>query len=292
MKRILVVALALLVLAACTKAAPKVDDREVGFTDQCGVQPACPVIASSTTEISTTMSRFEVGLINDDDAPIASPKIKMHARFFDLKRSSTEPQFEKDMDFIWTVKARGVGLYITDPGFDEPGDWGVEFQIEGPGIDESIKQQVTVGTKSGTPEIGDKVPASDTPTIADVKSLKEISTDPHPDPGFYKMSVADAVHQHRPFVVAFATPKFCQTQFCGPTLNKVKAVAHDFPNVTFIHSEIYKGLDPQGPVVSAVKQWDLPSEPWVFIVDKNGKLVQKYEVAFTPAELKKELSKL
>ena len=48
------------------------------------------------------------------------------------------------------------------------------------------------------------------PTLADVggESAK-ISTDPSPVKAFYKTSIADAVAAQKPFVVAFATPKFC-----------------------------------------------------------------------------------
>ncbi len=61
--------------------------------------------------------------------------------------------------------------------------------------------------------VGDKAPASDTPTLDDVGGdISKISTDPKPDPGLLQTSIADAVAAKKPFVVAFATPKFCVTQ--------------------------------------------------------------------------------
>ena len=54
---------------------------------------------------------------------------------------------------------------------------------------------------------------------------RQISTDATPDPAFYETSVADALAAHKPFVLVFATPKFCQSAQCGPTLDRVKPVA-------------------------------------------------------------------
>jgi hypothetical protein len=243
------------------------------------------------------MDRLLIGLLNKNDAPIANPDIKMHVNFYNLNKSDTEPEFERDMGFVWTIKPSS-GLYLAAPDFDAPGPWGLEITATGAGVDVTNKQQVVVEQRSATPDIGDKVPASKTLTSNDAKNLKEITTDPHPDPSFYKLSVKDAIEQHKPFVLVFATPKFCQSQFCGPTLDKVKSVAKDFPNVTFIHTEIYQGLVPtndQGdynPVMPAVDEWKLPSEPWVFVVDKDGHLVAKYEVVFEPSELAAVLKKL
>jgi hypothetical protein len=294
MKKLLVVFVAsFLLLAACSGSdkAPgdSLDAATAKFSDSCGVSPACPVFASSEKVVG--QSRFLIGLLNDDDAPMASPDIDMHVKFFNLAESADEPQFEKDMEFIWTVEPV-VGLYATETDFDAAGPWGAEVTVTGPKLDETIKQKFLVEEEASTPDIGARVPASDTPTSADVKNLKEITTDAHPDPAFYKTSVAEAVKKHEPFVLVFATPKFCQTQFCGPTLGKVKKVSKEFPKVTFIHSEIYKGLSPDTEPVDALVEWGLPSEPWVFVVDSDGKLVQKYEVAFSPEELEAEVSKL
>jgi hypothetical protein len=274
---------------------PDASSTATPFQGACGVQPVCPVLASSEKVVGP--NRFLVGLLNNNDAPLARPDLALHIKFFDLSKSSSQPAFEKSFKWVWTVKPT-EGLFEGDVNFDKAGPWGAEVGLKGKGVDETIRQQFTVTKSSGTPALGAKVPASNTATLKDAKSIKDISTDPHPDPNFYKVSIADALKKHRPLVVVFATPKFCQTQFCGPTLNKVKQVSKDFPNITFIHSEIYQGLSPtnangqDNPVVDAVKEWGLPSEPWVFIVDKNGRLVQKYEVAFEPAELRRELEKL
>ena len=142
--------------------------------------------------------------------------------------------------------------------------------------------------KRQTPEIGQIPPAVQTPTIADVDHLSGITTDSNPEQKFYELSIGAALEAGRPAVIVFATPKFCTSQVCGPTLSIVKDVAEDFPQVNFIHVEPYdldevpERLDP----VPAATAWGLPTEPWVFVTDAQGRLAAKYEGSVAPQELK------
>jgi hypothetical protein len=231
-------------------------------------------------------NRFLIGVLDSNDAPLGSPDLSVDVTFYDFDESTDEPAFTESTDFVWIVEQQGRGLYVSHPTFDHAGLWGAEVSIQGQGIDEALKGSFEVAEESTTPAIGAKVPASDTPTAADVDNLSEISTDDDPNPDFYELSVAQAVKRSVPFVVVFATPKFCTSAVCGPTLDDVEKVAADFPEITFIHSEIYKGLDPSNPAVPAVTEWGLPSEPWVFVVDGRGKLVAKFEGSAPPEELR------
>ena len=252
---------------------------------------AYPVFASS--DVSVGSNRFLVGLLNDDDAPIGDPSIDMKIEFVDLTECPEKPAETSEMDFIWSIKPT-VGLYRTDVTFDSAGTWGANVTITGDGLEENVKASFDVAESPATPAVGDEPPASDTPTADDVKDLSEISTDAKPDSRFYETSIAEAIKRGEPFVVVFATPKFCQTQTCGPTLEIVKSVAADYPKETFIHVEPYElPADPSAlKPVPTVQEWGLPSEPWVFVVDSKGKVAAKYEGALAPEELKQALQDL
>jgi hypothetical protein len=146
--------------------------------------------------------------------------------------------------------------------------------------------------------VGATAPASETPTAADVGGdLAKVSTDTTPDPAFYRTSVADALAAHKPFMLVFATPKFCTSQQCGPTLDQLKPVATANPGVTFINVEPYKLQFTDGalqPVLDAngqlqatdiTNEWGLLSEPWIFAVDRDGVVQGSYELMITPSEL-------
>ncbi|MEA2452594.1 MAG: hypothetical protein QOG04_1304 [Actinomycetota bacterium] len=293
-KLITLLCAALIALAACgggggEKPAAKSSGSRFGdpFTDA----KAYPVFASS--EIVVGENRFLVGLLDENDAPIGSRSIAMHIDFYDRASSETEPVFGTDMDFIETIPGER-GLYVTTAKFDEAGSWGAAVTVTGDGLDETVNAAFDVAESGSTPEIGAPAPASDTFTAADVDNLSEISTDPHPDPDFYRESIKQAIARKEPFVVVFATPKFCTSQVCAPTLNIVKAASKSMTGVTFIHVEVYKNLDDPGHLVpvKAVREWGLPSEPWVFVVDANGKVAAKYEGTVTAGELEAVLKKL
>jgi len=297
-KLIILLLLALLTAAACGGGEADGADSAAGsdsngnsfeqpFTDA----EAYPVFASS--EITVGSNRFLVGLLNDRDAPIGSPEIDMTISFFDLAASDTEPTSTRDMSFIWINKPY-AGLYKGDVRFDRAGNWGAEVSVRGVGLDETVRAGFEVQEESSTPAVGSRPPASDTPTGADVEDLSAISTDRRPDPRFYELSIQGALKSKEPFVVVFATPKFCVSQTCGPILTNTKRVAQEFPGVNFIHVEPYRlPADPaQLQPVKSVVQWGLPSEPWVFVVSSSGRITAKYEGVLGERELHEELQKL
>lgn len=288
--RVAVAAGLLIAAASCgddgksSGAASKTPDRSPGssFEQPYTEVAAYPVFVNS--EIVVGENRFLVGLLNDEDAPIASADIDMHIDFYDLERSDESPVFGKEMEFLHTGPR---GLYVTEVTFDDAGKWGAEVTVEGQGLDETVRGSFQVTKQAATPALGERPPASDTPTLDDVGKLSSITTDHRPAPRFYRTSIAQALESSKPFVVVFATPKFCNSQFCGPTLDIVKSVAKRWPDVTFIHVEVYKNLDEPSNLkpVEAVNEWRLPSEPWVFVVDGEGKVVAKYEGTLAAEEL-------
>jgi hypothetical protein len=89
-------------------------------------------------------------------------------------------------------------------------------------------------------------------------------------------------------VVAFATPKFCASRACGPVVDVVDDARREFANrgVRFIHVEVYTDNDPNKGVNRWMREWNLQTEPWVFVVDADGKIVAKFEGSASADELR------
>jgi len=214
--------------------------------------------------------------------PAAAPDRATKVAF--IAPGQTTPGAPADATFMWTIKGT-VGQYYLNTQFPAAGDWKAVFNTSAPGKPtESIGVGFQVQQDLPVVNVGEAAPASDNPTAADVGGdLKQISTDPNPDPRFYELSVKEALGAHRPLVLVFATPAFCQSRTCGPALDRVKAGSKGAPSdVAFINVEPYKLAFTEGrlqPVldaynqlqpVDAVNQWGLDSEPWVFTVDGKG----------------------
>ena len=148
---------------------------------------------------------------------------------------------------------------------------------------------VVVKQRSYSPAVGSKAIASQTPTIASTHGkLAELTTRVPPDRALLRYSIAGSLVAHKPFVVTFATPKFCTSRTCGPVVDVVDAVRRQLAGsgVRFIHVEVYEKNDPTLGPNRWMKQWHLPSEPWTFLVGSDGRIKAKFEGSFSADELK------
>ena len=235
----------------------------------------------------------------------SAPDRSARVTFYDLGRDPNKPVTAADGAFIWTIQDER-GMYILNASLPEGGTWGAEFTTEAPGAPaETVRLTFEVHDSSPTVPVGAPAPASKTPTLADAGGdAKRISTDTTPDPAFYSTSVADALAQHKAFMLIFATPRFCTSAQCGPTLDRLKPVAAAHPDVTFINVEPYKLQEVDGqlqPLLDAngglqatdtTMEWGLQTEPWIFAVDRLGIVRGSYEVAVSDAELESILKEI
>ena len=290
--------LALATVAACapaaTPAASAPPNGSAAATD------IYPVMISS--ELIVGENRVLFSFQDASGAPIAKPNRTVEISF---TGPNGEAVSAENGQFIWSIE-NAVGIFVTHATFPSAGNWMASFTTVAPGSpDQTIPFSFDVKAKASAIQKGQPAPSVDTPTLADVGGdVTKISTDTNPDPAFYQTSVADALAAHKPFVLVFATPKFCQTKTCGPTLDKVKAVAAKHPDVTFINVEPYlledvdgqlqPKLDAKGNLqpAPATTAYGLLSEPFVFVVGGDGKVKASFELIFTPEEIDAALTGL
>ena len=85
-------------------------------------------------------------------------------------------------------------------------------------------------------------------------------------------------------MLLFATPQFCQSRVCGPVVDVAEQVKEEYGDeAAFIHMEIWKDNDPGKETVRPqVRAFNLPSEPWLFTIDRQGTVSSVIEGAFGP----------
>jgi hypothetical protein len=179
-------------------------------------------------------------------------------------------------------------LFVTRLRVPRPGTWWYVAEPIG-GYRIQALGQLDVKPASFSPAIGAQAPASKTPTLASTGGdLAELSTATHPEPKLYERSVAQALAAKEPFVVAFATPKFCASRACGPVVDVVDEARQEYASrgVRFIHVEVYTDNDPDKGVNPWMREWNLQTEPWVFVVDADGKIAAKFEGSASAEELR------
>lgn len=174
-------------------------------------------------------------------------------------------------------------VYTTNVAFDQFGYWGLGLRVEVDGQTYQTRLKFWVMEHQGEVAIGAAAPRTTQFTLRDVDDPAEISSAPIPNPAMLEKTVAEALDTGRPLVVAFVTPAFCQTRYCGPVLEAVVEPAWQEygDRVEFVHIEPFD-LDvarAQGTLepVPAVAEWGLQTEPFIFIVDAEGIVQTKLE---------------
>jgi hypothetical protein len=172
-------------------------------------------------------------------------------------------------------------VYSTAIDFPGNGEWGLAALIEHDGeMKATLLPSATVGEFTSIPRPGERAPKIHTPTAADVGGdLSKITTRIPPDTQ-NKVDYAEVLGKE-PILLLFATPQFCQSRVCGPVVDVAEqAKQEDGDKAAFIHMEIYNDNDPGNGVRPQVRAFHLPSEPWLFAIDRHGVVRDSVEGAF------------
>ncbi len=172
-------------------------------------------------------------------------------------------------------------VYSTQIEFPSEGEWRLAALIkEDDEVGVTLLPSAAVGEFAAIPEPGEQAPAIRTPVAEDVGGdLEQITTRVPPDTQ-NRVDYADALGRE-PIVLLFATPKFCQSRVCGPVVDATEQAKSEYEDqAAFIHMEIYNQNDPADGVRPQVRAFDLPSEPWLFTIDREGVVRDAIEGAF------------
>jgi hypothetical protein len=172
-------------------------------------------------------------------------------------------------------------VYSTQLNFPGEGEWRLAAILKEDGeLKGALLPSVTVGEFEKVPKVGQKAPLIHTPTAEDAHGdLSKITTRIPPD-SQNKVDYADALGKE-PIVLLFATPQFCQSRVCGPVVDVAEQAKHEYGDkAAFIHMELYNGNDPGNGVRPQVRRFHLPTEPWLFTLDRKGVVSDAVEGAF------------
>jgi hypothetical protein len=286
-KRAMVVLGCLAALAACgtaTTSSPTATSGSAGQTVQATLAASNLVVGAN---------RLPIGLVVDG-SPINDPNAKVHLRFFYLGGSDADKtKVAGESDATYFGQGLPVAVYVTYPNFPKAGAWGVEVEATLPNQAPSISRlRLEVQASDPTPALGSPAIGVDTPTVKTNPDLSTLSSDLKPNPARYQLSVAEALKNGKPTAILFATPGFCKTATCGPSVAVLSALQKTYgERMNFIHVEVYQYPFSESALASpphlapAMGAWSLQSEPWLFLVGADGLIQYKYEGGITVEEL-------
>ena len=277
--------------------------------------PVAPLLVNSSVAVGE--NRLVFALLGRDGAPISDAATSV--RLFALEtepgsdavragvlvadQALEERSVEPSVDHVHAdgeVHAHSssrTSIYVTTVPLDQAGEWGAELRASVGGETTTMRLKFFVLERSLEPAVGEPAPRSEQPVLRDVADVAEIDTSLPPNPSFHELTVAEAIDRGKPVVVAFATPAFCQTRFCGPVLDlAVTPMAERFGDqITIIHIEPFDLAAVQSGELIAVPElaeWGLVTEPWVFVVDGSGNVAAKFEGIVEAEEIAAALAPL
>lgn len=185
-------------------------------------------------------------------------------------------------------------VYVANVNFPKRGKYQVVALAKLDGrVVLSSAFEAQVGEPNGLAAVGQTAPKVHTPTVDSVAGdVARISTRSPAATGLLTTDLFD-VHGKKPVALLFATPALCQSRVCGPVVDVLEeARATDQGGKTaYITNEIYKENRVDRGLRTQPAAFGLPTEPWLFVLDAQGKVVERIEGAFSLAELRRAVSK-
>ena len=311
--------LAIVALASCTGDARNDGDGASGSPSGMIAVVATPDLAVGDAD------RFSVGLPLDDRRTVSFGRVELSFSYLGTANEPTSPQpagSTHEARYVPTpgtpdASEDGGGPRVTSPSeargiyqaddvrFDRSGFWQVEVAAD---LQDLGRQRATAAfevlEEHALPAPGDRALATRNHTIG-AKGVPEEAIDSRagvegeiPDPELHDVSIADALERHVPIVVIFATPVYCVSLFCGPVTEAVEDLAARYDDrAVFIHVEIWRDFNAQPQVLNeAAADWllrnDDLTEPWLYTIDGDGTIVDRWASVFDPEDVARWLDGL
>ncbi len=220
----------------------------------------------------------EIFRLNNEYRPVPGSEESYSLRRVSLGREESNHKHADGTNHVHNDPV--VSVYASEIDFQYGGVWGAKFivkdstDLELPPILLSFLVQNSRLMSSE----GSAVPATIQPIMDEQNSIESLSSANPANPEMHQISIRDALELGKPVIVSFVTPSFCQTKLCGPVLEEAINPNYDQFNgeVIFIHVEPYDLDRLKGGeglyLVPAMAEWGLTSEPWVFVIDTEGKV--------------------
>jgi len=260
-----------------------------------------PVVAPSAEFWPTGKTRYSFGVFETGGEQITDAEVALYiARDLNEKAQGPYPARVDDLAVEGPFQSRTTAedpdaakaVYVTEVDFRQSGKWVVAALVRsGDALQASLVQTAKVGEFVTLPQPGDKAPNVHTPTVDDVSDIAEIDTrDPHDT--MHEDDLADVLGE-QPVVLQFASPALCPSRVCGPVVDVAEQVKSEYGDeAAFIHVEPYQDNLVDKGLNAEAEAYGLPAEPWLFVIDRDGKVTTSIPGAFSADELEEAVQEV
>jgi hypothetical protein len=231
-------------------------------------------ILSAQTELPAGRTRFAFGLAGPTNALVegASPAVWLARDQASAALGPFTARWEELAAYRETgdrsPRSELNGFYVAEIDLPEPGEWLGVAMVDVASQRAAGQGRVKVSRRVPAP-LGARARPGPSPVATSSRAIARICTR-EPVCRMHGISLDDALASGRPTVVSFATPLLCASRMCGPVVDEQLLVSDELDDrANFIHVELYPERDPDRPA-PLFRAWGLASEPWVFVIDREG----------------------
>jgi hypothetical protein len=190
----------------------------------------------------------------------------------------TEPQFRSQNAAAETDAI--AAIYAAEVPLEKPGKAAVLAVTNVGGQQFGAATGITVQKEDPVVAVGQQAPDVQTDTLASVGGVEEHVCTRKPIDDMHGVSLDEVVGE-KPVALLFATPQLCQSRVCGPVVDIAAQLKQEYGDeVEFIHQEVYNDNDPQKGLRDPLQAFGLPTEPWLFTIDRSGRVAARLEGSF------------
>jgi hypothetical protein len=176
-------------------------------------------------------------------------------------------------------------IYAANLPVPRAGTYFVLALTKGPSGMIGATGELAAAPSSQIPGVGDRPPDILTDTASSVHGDEKLLTTRLPPESMASVSFNQVLGK-KPVALLFSTPQLCISRVCGPVTDVAVQVQHRFGNkVDFIHEEVYVDNQPSKGLRPQLRAFHLRTEPWLFVMNRQGKIVARLEGAFGTEEV-------
>ena len=245
-------------------------------------------VGLATSVFTVGKNRFAFGYIDDENKLIygktavyvaATPSDQAKGPFLAPADSLvTEGRYRSQTAAAETDSI--AAIYRAEVPLDKPGKAAVLVVTNAGGKQFGAAVGITVRRKDPVVSVGEAAPNVATDTLASLGGVEEQVCTRKPIDDMHDTSL-DEVMGKRPVALLMATPQLCESRVCGPVVDIAVQLEQEYGDkIEFIHQEVYKDNDPQKGLRDPLTAFGLSTEPWLFTIDRSGKVAARLEGSF------------
>jgi hypothetical protein len=249
---------------------------------------AGPRVGLATSEYTPGENRLAFGVVDQDNRFLYGKTAVYLATTPQSKAEGPFPAPASSLIVDPPFRSRGsatesgaiAAIYAARVPVRRPGSYPVLVVTKSSRGTVGAPTTIKVARRSGIPAVGERAPRPSTDTLASAGGDVEAIDTRVPPSDMHDADFADVVGE-KPVALLFATPRLCQTRVCGPVTDIALQLKRKYGDeVEFIHQEVYVDNDTKKGLRPPLRRFGLRSEPWLFTIDREGRVAARLEGSF------------